>query len=104
MAQRVYEAGELPESGIDASAAFARDHLEAARSILADADCLAIVLPPAGPDHADWRRALARDLARAYAPKRTNVVAGEDTTNREALLTYLANAHGVTGHYLEAHD
>ncbi len=54
-------------------------------------------MPAAPYDHADWRRAVARDLARAYAPKRVNVVGGNDLA---ATLDYLAGAPGVTGQYL----
>ena len=104
MAQRLYEVGELPESGIAASAAFAHDHLEEARALVAGADSLAILLPSAGPDHADWRRALAHDLARAHAPVRVNVVGGAAGDARDALIAYLAGAKAVTGHYLQCHE
>lgn len=106
MAGRFYEITELPEGGIAASAAFYRDHLEAAQALVGSGaeDSLAIILPTAGPDHRDWRRALARDLARAHAPARVNVIAGGGDEAVAALLHYLDNAKGVTGHYLETHD
>ena len=109
MAQRLYHVQHLPDGGIAACAAFHADQLGAARALVADgaADALAIVLPPAGPDHTDWRRALARDLARdlarAHAPVRVNVVAGPEGPARDSLIAYLADAKAVTGHYLETH-
>ena len=104
MAQRFYEISDLPDCGIEASAAFTREHLNAARALIGEADCdsLAIILPPAGRDHADWRRTLARDLARAHAPARVNVIAGHNDEELAGLLAYLGNAKGVTGHYLES--
>ena len=104
--QRVFTVEHLPADGLAAWAAFFAEHLAGARAVIEepDVDALAIVLPPAGPDHTDWRRAVARDLARAYTPKRVNVVAGEEGAELDALLAYLGNAPGVTGHYCEVHD
>jgi len=107
--QRVLEIESLPESGIDASARFMRDHLDDAVAMARGdgVDALVIVLPAAGPDHADWRRALARDLARDMAqdkaPRRVNVVGGSPGPARDHVIDYLANAPGVTGQYLEAY-
>ncbi len=99
---RSIEIGLLPEGALDAAGAFMAFHLEAARAILAAPDCsaLAILLPAAPHDHADWRRALARDLAREAAPRRVNVVAGPPGAARDATLRFLADAPGVTGQYL----
>ena len=104
--QALLEIGSLPESGLDASAYFATHHLPAAQDMLSNADnrALVILLPAAGPDHDDWRRALARDLARKYTPMRVNVVArGSDAATRETL-AYLRDAPGVTGQYLGCHE
>ena len=100
--QRQLEVGLLPEGALDAAGAFMAFHLEAARALLADPEttALAIVLPPAGPDHRDWRLALARDLAREAAPRRVNVVAGREGGALAETLRFLANAPGVTGQYL----
>ncbi len=100
--QRQLEVGLLPEGALDAAGAFMAFHLEAARALLADPEttALAIVLPPAGPDHRDWRLALARDLAREAAPRRVNVVAGREGGTLTETLRFLANAPGVTGQYL----
>lgn len=100
--QRQLEVGLLPEGALDAAGAFMAFHLEAARALLADPEtaALAIVLPPAGPNHRDWRLALARDLAREAAPRRVNVVAGRAGASLTGTLRFLANAPGVTGQYL----
>lgn len=96
----------LPQSGISASVAFAQEHLSTARELLEEdgTAALAIVLPNAAPDHDDWRRTLARDLARAYTPKRVNVVAAGDLAAADPMLAYLRDAPGVTGQYLAAHE
>ena len=59
---------ELPESPLEASAAFFAKHLDDIRELAIDVatDCLAIIVPAAGPDHDDWRRSLVRDLAREF--------------------------------------
>lgn len=103
--QAVLTVDTLPTSGIAASAAFFADYLGQATSILAkpDVSALAIVLPDAGSDHDAWRRALAGDLAREYAPKRANIVAAADPKAAQSVLDYLANAPGVTGQYCPAH-
>ena len=104
--QRVFTVEHLPADGLAAGAAFFAEYLDDARAMIerAGVDAIAIVLPPAGPDHSDWRTAAARDLARKYTPKRVNVVAGVQGAQLDALLAYLGNAPGVTGHYCEVHD
>ncbi len=103
--QKVFAIENLPQAAIEASAYVIANHLDAIRTQLNDAEtsALAIALPTAPYDHRDWRRALARDLARAHAPKRVNVVAAADEAAAEKLLSYLRDALGVTGQYLEAH-
>lgn len=104
--QRQLEVELLPEGAMDAATAFMAFHLEAARAALADSEttALAIILPPAGHEHGDWRLALARDLAREAAPKRVNVVAGLPGDARTACLRFLSDAPGVTGHYLSCDE
>lgn len=103
---RQLEAAHLPDSPLDAAGAFMAFHLAAARVVLADPEvtALVIILPPADHDHRDWRLALARGLAREAAPKRVNVLAGARGEARAAALRFLADAPGVTGHYLVCHD
>ncbi len=104
--QRQISVAALPDNPLDAGAAFMAFHLEAARVLLAEpaTTALAIVLPPAGHAHRDWRQGLARDLAREAAPKRVNVIAGAADEAVAAALGFLANAPGVTGHYLVCHE
>ena len=105
MAQAELRIDSLPERPLDAAAAFHCTHLDRARERLsAGPDALAIVLPHAPTDHDDWRRALARDLGRAYAPQRVNVVGGSDEAAIVAMLAYLKDAPGITGQYLPLHE
>lgn len=93
---------DLPEDALGAARAFYDRWLKQAEDLLADeSTALAIVLPDAPYDHDDWRKAAARDLARAHAPKRVNVIAGEEGNALGATLEYLAGAEGVTGQYLK---
>ncbi|GAB4472696.1 MAG: hypothetical protein OHK0018_02650 [Erythrobacter tepidarius] len=103
---RQLEIDTLPDAPLDAAGAFMAFYLSAARAALADpaTTALVILLPPAGHDHRDWRLALARDLAREAAPRRVNVLAGKPGAARAAALRFLADAPGVTGHYLMCHE
>lgn len=97
----VYPVTQLPQAGHAAAAAFFAEHYPAIADVLAREPCaLAIVLPPAPSAHDDWRRALSRDLARAHAPLRVNVIGGGSEGARSATLAYLSDAPGVTGQYL----
>ncbi len=101
MTQAVLRIAELPGDALGAAAAFHGEWLPRVRALLADgAEALAVVLPGAAYDHNDWRRAAARDLARAAAPTRANIVAGDDSQAVAAILAYLERAPGVTGQYL----
>lgn len=103
--QAVLTIDRLPAAPIEAAAQFHREYLRQAENLLAgEVDALAIVLPSAPTDHDDWRRTLARDLARASKPKRVNVVGAASDEARDALLSYLGDAPGVTGQYCPAHE
>jgi hypothetical protein len=104
--QEVFEIEALPESGLAASAAFYRHYLDRAQTLLSreSLTSLAIVLPAAGQDEDDWRRSLARDLARAHRPARVNVIGADGAASKASMLAYLRDAPGVTGQYLAAHD
>lgn len=107
MTQQVVQTiGDLPESSLAAAKAFFDRYYDQSLVLLGgeDVGALAIAMPSAGPDHDDWRRTLARDLARAYTPKRVNVVGANDPDAAEEMLTYLRDAPGVTGQYLAAHE
>ena len=95
----------LPEAPLDACATFHSKYLsDAVAALEGEADEMVIVLPLAASDHDDWRRALARDLARKYAPKRANVLGGCDSEAIEGMLIYLRAAPGITGQYLPLHE
>ena len=90
----------LPAAALEAVRVFHDSKLDEARAMSEKCESLVIVLPPAEYDHADWRRAAARDLAREIAPKRVNIVSGDNDTRIAATCDYLGNAPGVTGQYL----
>ncbi|ABC62647.1 Rossmann fold domain-containing protein [Erythrobacter litoralis] len=101
MAQAVLRVDSLPASAVEAANTFHTEYLPQAVDLLeGDADNLVIVMPAAFYDHADWRRALARDLARAHTPIRVNVIGSDDPDAVTAALAYCDKARGVTGHYL----
>ncbi|NNC60498.1 MAG: hypothetical protein HKO05_10975 [Erythrobacter sp.] len=101
MAQAVIDCGKLPDRATEASAEFYTEWLPRIELALRDTDDdLVLLLPHAAYDHDDWRRAVARDLARAFAPCRVNVIGGGDAPSQEATIAYLENAPGVTGQYL----
>lgn len=77
-----------------------REGLAALRTALAGGRHSVLVLPNGTDADRDWRRALARDLARAYAPIRINIIAGGDPIAIDAAIAYLDTAEGVTGQYL----
>ena len=101
----VYSIDDLPAVPLDAAAALQENHLQPIRDMLSgDAAALVVVLPHASKDHDDWRRAIARDLGRAFAPKRVNVIARGSDQATGQLIEYLGGAPGITGQYLPAHD
>ena len=105
MAQQVLKIDALPEDCVKAAAIFYSDFLDQIEAMLADDKAVvAICLPSAAKSHDDWRRAAARDLARAHAPCRVNIVGGNEGVEFQAILTYLENAPGITGQYLAAHE
>ena len=100
MAQVIVHLAGLPETPLDAAAAFFRDHLPAAREALGKADDLLLVFEPAGHDHRGWRLAAVQELAREAAPRRVNALAGDDAGALADAAAYLAAAGGVTGQLL----
>lgn len=102
MTQAVLRVEHLPDAALDAAVAF---HCEwVARIRAEDAASLVVVLPPAPYDHAGWRLAAARDLARACAPRRINFTTHGSGDALASALAYLAAAPGVTGQYLPLAD
>lgn len=101
----VLKIDQLPVGAIEAASHFYSRHLPRVIEALEQgASGLAICFPPATQDHDDWRRAVARDLAREHAPKIVNCVSGREGPTLDGILAYLADAPGITGQYLEAHD
>ncbi|MXO89732.1 Rossmann fold domain-containing protein [Pontixanthobacter aquaemixtae] len=98
--QAVLAIDTLPDTALEAAAGFTAQHLPAIREHLGRGEDLVVVLPQAGYDHADWRRAAVRDLARAYAPVRVNFITAAAQNAVDASVEYLAEAPGVTGQYL----
>ncbi|MEM6827635.1 MAG: Rossmann fold domain-containing protein [Pseudomonadota bacterium] len=91
---------------LEAHAAFMQIDLASVKSELEvdGVSSLTVVLPPAPSEHDAWRQAIAGDLAREYAPKRVNIAAGKKGEALDTVLTFLRDAPGVTGHYVQAHD
>ncbi|MDN3645829.1 hypothetical protein QWY75_06390 [Pontixanthobacter aestiaquae] len=93
----------LPGAALDAAQAIASDWLPAIRDHLSKGEHLVVLLPQASYDHDDWRRAMVRDLARAYAPTRVNFITEGSDEAVEESVEYLSKANGVTGQYLPLH-
>jgi hypothetical protein len=101
MSHAVLRIAALPDDAIAAASEFHTIWLEQVHALTqAEPASIALVMPLAPYDHADWRRTVARDLARAVAPVRVNVIAGDDPRSIAATLSYLESAPGVTGQYL----
>lgn len=101
MAGVVVRIDDLPGNALDAASQFHERHLAKMRAALEQADSLVIVLPRAAQSHAGWRRALVQDLARAHAPRRVNLVTGEDAGAIAAAVAWLERSPGVTGQLLD---
>jgi len=92
----------LPAAPLAAAAAF---HTEWLPRIAGErGDDLVIVFPPG--DHADrgWRLAAVQSLAREWAPRRVNAVAGGSEAALAEALGFLDRSPGVTGQYLPLDD
>jgi hypothetical protein len=100
MAQRIMAARGLPDSPLDAAAAFHANHIPAIRASELGDDCV-IVFDQADHTHTAWRLAMVQELAREAAPARVNAVAGPEGATLRDVLEYLANAPGVTGQVLQ---
>ena len=90
----------LPEDPLAAAGLFHQNWLMPIERALDQGDVL-IVMPAADHTHEEWRQAAAAMLARKAAPRRVNIVAGAGTSV-DSIETFLAQAPGVTGHYLQA--
>lgn len=93
----------LPAAPLAAAGVFHQHWLPHVESLLAGGDDVLVAMPPADHTHREWRRAVAAGLARAHAPRRVVVVAGEGAAI-DACAAFLSGAPGITGQYLEADD
>ena len=97
--------GNLPENPLEASLLFYNQYVpKAANTLTGGVDHLVFILPPADATHDDWRRAVARDLGRTYAPKQVSIIGGGDRASVDEVLAYLRAAPGITGQYLPLND
>ena len=95
----------LPQSALDAAAAFHADYVDRVREAAsAGSECVIVVMQPAPFDHADWRRAAARDLARAHPDHCVNIVAGLEGGALARMVEFLSRAPAITGQYLPLAD
>ena len=91
----------LPDPALDAAAAFHARWADDVHCAAAQGrEFIVVVLNPAPFDHADWRRAAARDLARAYPDHCINIVAGIDGGALTRMVDFLGRAPAITGQYL----
>ena len=91
----------LPESALEAAALFHAQWQPRVREAAAQgSEFVVVVLHPAPFDHADWRRAAARDLARAHPDHCINLVAGLDAGALGRMIDFLARSPAITGQYL----
>jgi len=98
--QEILRIDPLPDSPLKAAAQFHAEYLPKVLDLLADSENVVIALSYADSHHNDWRRSVARDLAREFAPKRVNIVSSTDETRIAATCDYLQRADGITGQYL----
>jgi len=95
----------LPEPALDAAAAFhARWADEVRHAAAQGSEFIVVAMHPAPFDHADWRRAAARDLARAYPDHCINIVAGMEGGALARMIEFLGRAPAITGQYLPLAD
>ena len=92
---------DLPAEPLAAAGVFQQHWLPHVEAVLRGGEDVLVTLAPADHTHREWRRSIAAGLARAHAPRRANVVAGEGRA-LDAVEAYLANSPGVTGQYLES--
>ncbi len=91
----------LPDAALDAARAFHANWAEKVRTAAAQgSEKVVVVMHPAPFDHTDWRRAAARDLARAHPDHCVNIVAGLDSGALARMVDFLGRAPAITGQYL----
>ncbi|WP_374405951.1 Rossmann fold domain-containing protein [Pelagerythrobacter sp.] len=96
---KVIAIDDLPADPLAAASVFDQHWLPYAEEALDAGDDVTLAFAPADHTHRMWRLAMVAGLARKYAPRRINGVAGEGEAI-DAAAGYLAAAPGVTGQYL----
>ena len=91
---------DLPVEPLAAAGVFHQHWLPHIESLLEGGEDVMVALGSADHTHREWRLAVAAGLARAHAPRRINIVAGEQEA-LDAIERYLSDAPGLTGQYLE---
>lgn len=91
---------DLPAEALAAASLFHKQWLVQIETILKDDYDVMIALGKGDHTHREWRSAIVAGLARKYAPRRVNAVAGGGTA-LDQVETYLAKAPGITGQYFE---
>lgn len=91
---------DLPKEPLAAAGGFHQHWLPRVEALLAAGEDVLVTMPGADHTHRQWRHAIAAGLARAHAPRRVNVVAGDGAV-LDAFEHYLAAAPAITGQYLE---
>ena len=94
---------DLPGEPLAAAGIFHQHWLPHIEMLLDSGKDVMITLAAADHTHREWRRALSAGLARAYAPRRVNLVAGKSAA-LDAVEDYLNAAPGITGQYLETDE
>ncbi len=95
------EARQLPDSPLDAAAAFHARILPEARH--AAGNDLVLLFDAADHTHQHWRRAAVEELAREATPCRVNGVQGGAGSDVATMCDYLHGAPGVTGQLFALH-
>jgi len=97
----IVRVGPLPESALEAAAVFHAEWIDKVRNAAAGgSEYIVVTMHPAPFDHTDWRRAAARDLARALPDHCINIVAGSDGGAVARMAEFLGRAPAITGQYL----
>lgn len=92
---------DLPPEPLAAAGLFHQHWLPHVAGALESGADVMVTLAPADHTHREWRLAIAAGLARAHAPQRVNLVAGEGAA-LDGFEAYLAAAPGITGQYFES--
>lgn len=92
---------DLPPEPLAAAGLFHQHWLPHVEGALENGADVMVTLAPAHHSHREWRLAIAAGLARAHAPRRINLVAGEGAA-LDGFEAYLAAAPGITGQYFES--